>query len=142
MIEYMLDTNICVYTIKNRPSPIRDKFVQHLGRVCVSSIVASELYYGAAKSGVPKHRQDVESFLARLPVLEFGEEAAEQAGLIRADLASKGTPVGTYDLLIAAHARALGMTVVTNNMKEFSRVVDLKTENWIDRLWSDGRRMF
>ena len=132
MYHYMLDTNICIYTIKRRPAEVKEKFTQHLGRFCISSVVASELWYGAAKSGIARHRQDLESLLARIPVLEFDEKSAEKTGYIRADLANRGMPIGPYDVQIASHALTLGLTLVSNNLKEFQRIPDLNCENWIN----------
>ena len=128
---YMLDTNICIYVIKNRPAHVLQKFNKHHGEMCISSITASELYYGAAKSGVPRHFKDVETFIARIEVLPIASFDAEVAGRIRADLAGKGTPIGPYDTLIAGSAMATNMILVTNNIKEFERVDGLELENWI-----------
>ena len=131
MILYMLDTNMCIYVIKNRPAHVLKKFNKHHGNMCVSAITASELYYGAAKSGVPRHFEDVESFLAHIEVLPVTCLDGEVAGRIRADLAKKGTPIGPYDTLIAGHALANDLTLVTNNTREFERVDGLVLENWI-----------
>ena len=129
-MKYMLDTNICIYTIKNRPEAVRARFVEYLGQMCVSSIVASELHYGAAKSGISRHLEDVNSLLARLAIRPFDEMCAERAGAIRALLNRQGKPIGPYDLLIAAHAMTLNLTLVTNNLREFERIPGLLLENW------------
>ncbi|SEP15965.1 tRNA(fMet)-specific endonuclease VapC [Aquisalimonas asiatica] len=132
MLRYLLDTNICIYVIKHRPAQARERFNQHGPHLCTSSVVAAELYYGAARSGRPEHNLlQVESFLARLDILPFDENAAGHYGEIRADLARAGTPIGPYDLMIAAHARSRGLTVVTNNESEFTRVPGLLVENWV-----------
>ncbi|MDO4997897.1 MAG: tRNA(fMet)-specific endonuclease VapC [Neisseria sp.] len=130
-LRYMLDTNICIYTIKNKPQAVREYFQQHAQHLCISSIVLSELLYGAEKSDNPsKTLAVVESFAARLEVLNFDENAASHSAQIRAELAKQGTPIGHYDVLIAGHARSLGLVLVSNNTKEFERVDGLRLENW------------
>lgn len=131
MLRYMLDTNICIYTIKNNPAAVREKFQQHQNHLCISSIVLSELLYGAEKSSQPeKSLALIEGMAARLEVLNFDEHAAAHAAEIRADLARKGTPIGHYDVLIAGHARSRGLVLVSNNLREFERVDGLRLENW------------
>lgn len=131
MLKYMLDTNICIYTIKNKPQTVREAFNQHYGRMCISSVTLMELIYGAEKSASPeKNLRVVEGFIARLEVLNYGIDAAVQTGQIRAELARAGTPVGPYDSMIAAHARALGLILVTNNTREFERINGLRLEDW------------
>jgi tRNA(fMet)-specific endonuclease VapC len=133
MLRYMLDTNICIYTIKNNPAAVREKFQQHQNHLCISSIVLSELLYGAEKSSQPeKSLALIEGMAARLEVLNFDEHAAAHAAEIRADLARKGTPIGHYDVLIAGHARSRGLVLVSNNLREFERVDGLRLENWAD----------
>ncbi len=132
MLKYLLDTNICIYTIKNRPDAVRRAFKEHDGQMCVSTITQMELTYGAEKSAaVARNLNVVEGFLARLEVKAFDSPAAAHAGQIRAELARAGTPIGPYDQMIAGHARALGLIVVTNNAQEFSRVPGLRVENWL-----------
>lgn len=132
MLKYLLDTNICIYTIKNRPEQVRRTFIEHDGQMAVSVITQMDLLYGAEKSAsVAKNLEVVEGFLARLEVLEFDSAAAAHCGQIRAELARAGTPIGPYDQMIAGHARALGLIVVTNNLAEFSRVPGLRAENWV-----------
>ena len=132
MLRYMLDTNICIYTIKNNPAAVREKFQQHQNHLCISSIVLSELLYGAEKSSQPeKSLALIEGMAARLEVLNFDEHAAAHAAEIRADLARKGTPIGHYDVLIAGHARSRGLMLVSNNLREFERVDGLRLENWV-----------
>ena len=131
MLRYMLDTNICIYTIKNNPAAVREKFQQHQNHLCISSIVLSELLYGAEKSSQPeKSLALIEGMAARLEVLSFDEHAAAHAAEIRADLARKGTPIGHYDVLIVGHARSRGLVLVSNNLREFERVDGLRLENW------------
>ena len=133
MLRYMLDTNICIYTIKNNPAAVREKFQQHQNHLCISSIVLSELLYGAEKSSQPeKSLALIEGMAARLEVLNFDEHAAAHAAEIRADLARKGTPIGHYDVLIAGHARSRGLVLVSNNLREFEWVDGLRLENWAD----------
>lgn len=131
MLKYLLDTNICIYTIKNRPEVVRHAFIEHDGQICVSTVTQMELIYGAEKSSaVARNLRDVEGFLARLEVKDFDAAAATHTGQIRAELAKAGTPIGPYDQMIAGHARALGLTVVTNNVAEFQRVAGLRVANW------------
>lgn len=132
MLRYMLDTNICIYTIKNNPAIVREKFQQHQHHLCISSIVLSELLYGAEKSDTPtKSLALIESLAARLEVLDFDENAAAHSAEIRAELAKKGTPIGHYDVLIAGYARSRGLVLVSNNLREFERVGGLRLENWV-----------
>ena len=131
MLRYMLDTNILIYTIKNKPDVVRQRFEQHHGEMCTSCVTAMELLYGAHKSQAVRRNLDaVEGLLARLDVLDFEISAAEHAGEIRATLARLGTPIGPYYTMIVGHARSQGLTLVTNNMSEFERVSGLRLENW------------
>jgi tRNA(fMet)-specific endonuclease VapC len=132
MYKYMLDTNICIYTIKNKPDYVRDTFNQHQEQLCVSTVTIMELIYGAEKSSVPeKNMKVVESFLARLAVLDYDHRAAEHTGQLRAELQRQGKPIGPYDQMIAGHTRSLGLVLVTNNVREFDRVPGLRIENWV-----------
>ena len=132
MLKYMLDTNIVIYTIKNRPEEVRSRFKQHYGQMCISSVSYMELVFGAERSGNPERNLRVlEGFVARMDVLHFESEAAVHSGQLRAELANKGTPIGPYDLMIAGHARSEGFILVTNNEKEFTRVPGLRVENWL-----------
>jgi tRNA(fMet)-specific endonuclease VapC len=127
----MLDTNICIYTIKNQPSQVRDAFIRHQDQLCVSTVTAMELIYGAEKSGAPeKNLGVIEAFLARLAVMDYDLHAAEHTGQLRAELRQQGRPIGPYDQMIAGHARSLGLIVVTNNEREFERVPGLRIDNW------------
>lgn len=132
MLRYLLDTNICIYVIKNRPAEVREAFNRHANHLCLSSVTLAELSYGAEKSAQPAHNlQVVESFVARLEVLPFEDRAAAHFGQIRAVLEREGRVIGAYDLMIAAHARSQGLTLVTNNVGEFQRVPGLMVENWV-----------
>jgi tRNA(fMet)-specific endonuclease VapC len=131
MLKYMLDTNICIFTIKNRPQRVRDAFNRHHGQLCMSSVSLMELIYGAEKSASPERNLAVvEGFAARLEVLSYDEIAATHTGQLRAELARNGTPIDPYDQLIAGHARSRGLIVVTNNRHEFDRVAGLRVEDW------------
>lgn len=132
MIRYLLDTNICIYLIKQHPDTVLQRFRQvTVGDVGISSITVFELEYGIAKSTRPEqNRTALQNFLQPLFILPFDDLAAHEAGLIRAELERKGTPIGSYDLLIGAQARQTGLILVSNNMKEFKRIPALKLDNW------------
>lgn len=131
MIKYLLDTNIVIYTIKNRPSRVREAFTRHAGQIAISSVTLGELVFGAENSSKPEQNLAVvESFAARLEVLPFDANAAVHFGRIRSELKRSGTPIGPFDQMIAGHARGLGLVLVTNNQKEFKRVRGLLLENW------------
>ena len=133
MLRYMLDTNILIYTVKNKPEAVRQQFEAHGGEICTSSVTAMEMLYGAHKSQSVRRNLDViDALLSRLTVLDFDLTAAEHAGAIRASLASDGRPIGPYDTMIAGHARSLGLVLVTNNVGEFRRVSGLRLENWAE----------
>ena len=133
MLRYLLDTNIVIYVIKNRPQQVRERFTSYQGSLALSSISLMELFYGAEKSAQPQRNwRDVEGFAARLQVLDYGAAAAAHTGEIRAHLARLGTPIGPYDAMIAGHARASGLVLVTNNLAEFVRVPGLQLENWVE----------
>lgn len=128
----MLDTNIVIYTIKNRPPYVRELFQQHDGQMCISSVTFGELIYGAEKSRqVERNLADIEGLTARMEIAAFDEQAATHFGQLRAELPQRGQLIGPYDMMIAGHARSLGLTLVTNNMKEFERVAGLRFENWV-----------
>ena len=133
MLKYILDTNICIYTIKNRPSQVRQVFKRHSLQMCISTVTLMELIYSAEKSATPeKHLEIIEGFTARLDVLNYDCEAAVHTGQLRAELAGNGTPIGPYDQMIAGHARSRGLILVTNNVREFCRVPGLRVENWLE----------
>ncbi len=132
MLKYMLDTNIAIYVIKRRPIEMLKTFNQHAGQLCISSITLAELLHGVEKSRfVEQNLKNVESFISRLEVLEYGYKAASHYGDIRADLERKGTSIGVNDLHIAGHARSEGLIIVTKNVREFERVPGLRLENWV-----------
>ncbi|MFY8101156.1 MAG: tRNA(fMet)-specific endonuclease VapC, partial [Allorhizobium sp.] len=110
MLKYMLDTNICIFTVKNRPAYMREVFNRHHGQMCISAVSLMELIYGAEKSASPERNLAVvEGFAARLDVLPYDEIAASHTGQLRAELAKSGTPIGPYDQMIAGHARSRGL---------------------------------
>lgn len=133
-MTYMLDTNICIYAMKNKPENVLQKLKKELNNgVCISSITLAELEYGMKHSSNPaKNEQALLRFLIPLTVLPFGAAAASEYGTIRTYLQNKGTPIGPLDMLIAAHARAEDMILVTNNVREFERVPGLEVENWVE----------
>lgn len=134
MLKQMLDTNIVIYVIKRRPLEALETFNRHAGQMCISSITFAELMHGAEKSSRPEHNlRQVEDFFSRLEVLDYGRKAALHYGEIRADLERRGVVIGVNDLHIAGHARSEGLTLVTNNLREFQRVAGLRLENWIDK---------
>ena len=132
MLKYMLDTNIVIYTMKNKSDSVRERFKKHHGRMCISSIIYMELVYGAERSSNPdRNLTSLKGFVARMDVLPLDDSAAAHSGQISAELARLGMPIGPYDQLIAGHARSQGLVLVTNNEKEFARVPGLRTENWV-----------
>lgn len=132
MTRYMLDTNILSELARNPHGVVADRIAEVGGdAVCASIVTAAEQRFGCAKKGSPRLLRQVEAILEGVEILPFDVPAdAEYAG-IRAELEAAGTPIGPNDLLIAAHARALGTTLVTANISEFSRVRELKVENWL-----------
>jgi len=130
MLRYLLDTNIVIYVIKRRPPEVREVFNRQHGRMAISAITLAELAHGAEKSGdPPRNLAVIEDFCSRLEVLPYTAKAAMHFGSIRAALEARGTPIGLNDLHIAAHARSEGLTLVTNNLREFERVPGLLSEN-------------
>lgn len=128
----MLDTNIVIYAIKNRPAKLKTLFKQNTGQMCISSVTFGELVYGAEKSTqIERNLADIEAMAARLEIMPFDTSATIHFGQLRAELAKSGKQIGPYDLMIAGHARSLGFMMVTNNTKEFKRVPGLRIENWI-----------
>ena len=131
MLRYLLDTNIVIYVIKRRPPQALDIFNQHAGRMAISAITLAEMHHGVEKSSDPAaNLAVVEDFCSRLEVLPYAAKAAQHYGAIRSALEKQGQPIGVNDLHIAAHARSEGLTLVTNNLREFERVPALQLENW------------
>ena len=133
-MNYMLDTNICIYVMKEKPEAVLRRFQQELNAgLCISSITLAELEYGMKHSSNPiKNEQALLRFLVPLSILRFGATAAFEYGDIRDYLQKQGTPIGPLDMLIAAHARSERMILVTNNIREFERVPHLELENWAE----------
>lgn len=131
-MKYMLDTNIVIFVIKKRSADIIKRFLEHEPEdICISSITYAELLHGVENSNArEKNKLALAMFLSGIQIVPFDMAAAEAYGRIRADLQRKGTPIGPMDTLIAAHAKSLGLIVVTNNTREFSRVQDLDLEDW------------
>ena len=129
---YLLDTNILSDLIRNPFGPVAQR-IEAVGAktVCTSIIVAAELRYGSAKKGSPRLQARVEDILATIPVLPLEVPADADYGRQRAQLEASGQPIGGNDLLIAAHALALGLTLVTHNTREFSRIAGLQVEDWL-----------
>jgi len=126
MRKFMLDTNTCIFTIKNEPDQVRQAFSKHRRQFGIGAVSLMALVYGAEKNLAV-----VEGFAARLDVLDYDALAAEHTGQLRAELAKAGTPIGPYDQMIAGHARSRGLTVITNNLREFQRVQGLRVEDWV-----------
>ncbi|RPI70116.1 MAG: type II toxin-antitoxin system VapC family toxin [Ignavibacteriales bacterium] len=132
-MKYLLDTNICIYIIKRKPSQVIDKFKrQKTGNIAISSISVAELYYGVYKSLKPDENMiALQEFLAPLERLEFNNEDALAYGKIRSSLESKGSLIGAMDMLIASQALSRDLVLITNNEKEFNRIEELLIENWV-----------
>ena len=132
-MTYMLDTNICIYAIKNKPEGVLEKLRGniYLG-ICISAITLAELEHGVAKSRYPeRNAAALLKILSLINVEPFDDNAAVEYGMICAYLQRLGTPIGTMDMLIAGHARSRDLILVTNNLREFQRVPDLRLENWV-----------
>lgn len=131
-MKYMLDTNICIYTIKRKPNSVIQRFLAHdPEELCISAITYAELMHGVEKSqAAEKNRLALALFLSPITVLDFDSSAAEEYGRIRAELERRGTPISSMDMLIAGHAKSRNLTLVTNNVREFIRVEGLEVENW------------
>ena len=132
MLRYLLDSNLLIEVLRRRPAKLRTRFNREASVLATSSVVVSELFFGALISARPvENREEVERLLSRLDILSFDRGAAEHAADIRAQLQRKGQPIGAYDLLIAGHARSRGLELVTGNLREFSRVPGLKASAWL-----------
>lgn len=131
MLRYLLDTHIAIYVIKNKPMSALKLFNEHAGHMAISAITLAELLHGAEKSNAPaRSLAVVEDFCTRLQVLSYGPKAAQHYGSIRSALEKQGQPIGVNDLHIAVHARSEGLTLVSNNLREFERVEALQLANW------------
>jgi len=130
---FMLDTDICIYIIKRKPIRVLDRFKKaEISEITISSITLSELLFGVSKSSKPEQNlMALTQFVAPLDILPYGDEAAQYYGELRARLEKQGTPIGSLDMLIAAHALSISGTLITNNEKEFNRVPNLNIENWV-----------
>lgn len=133
-MRYMLDTNICIYAIKHKPEKVLEELQRHdPSDVCISAVTYAELIHGVEKSAaIEKNRLALSLLLANIEIFDFDAKAADCYGKIRAELEKKGSPIGPLDMMIAGHARSLEFTLVTNNIKEFSRVSGLRQENWAE----------
>jgi tRNA(fMet)-specific endonuclease VapC len=134
-MNLMLDTNICIYIIKQRPPEVLTRFKGYVvGDIAVSSITVAELQFGVQRSQTPERNQPaLDQFLMPLAVVGFDQAAAVAYGQVRTSLERNGRPIGPLDTLIAAHALSLKLTLVTNNVAEFARVPGLKVINWVNR---------
>ena len=132
-MKFMLDTNIIAYAINRRHPQVLQNLRSHLqDELCISAITMAELEYGVCNSSRPdQNRVALMLFLAPIEVRPFDGLAAAEYGRIRADLKKRGEPIGANDMLIAAQAKVLGCTLVSNNLKEFQKVEGLQTENWV-----------
>jgi tRNA(fMet)-specific endonuclease VapC len=132
-MRYMLDTNICSYVLRSRPPSVKARFEKTgPGALAVSTVVLAELLYGAARH--PKAvaiRREIADLVSRLTVIPWDEAAAAHYGALRAALEKAGTPLGAMDMMIAAHARSLGATLVSNDVRHFDRVEGLRVANWV-----------
>lgn len=135
---YLLDTNVLIALLRGNGVAARPRLREAEGRVAVSTVSEMELEYGIERSDDPhRNRQAVDDLLSLVDVLPFDGLAAMHAGRVRARLAARGTPIGPYDALLAGHARSLGLVMVTNNVREFSRVPGLEVEDWLAQAPSD-----
>ena len=130
---FMLDSDVCIYIINERNVALRGKFESNASAICISAITYAELCYGAAHSiRVEENTEELAAFCLDLEIVPFDAAAGDHSGKIRQALMQRGRPIGANDLLIAAHARSTGATLVTNNEREFARVPELRTENWLE----------
>jgi len=131
MLRYLLDANLCIRVLRDRTPSLRDRFNREADGLAISTIILTELLHGAAKSARPDaNRREVENFAARLEVLPYDAAAAHHAADIRAALERQGRSIGSYDVLIAGHARSKGLVVVTGDRGELGRVDGLRCEDW------------
>jgi tRNA(fMet)-specific endonuclease VapC len=132
-MKFILDTDICIYIIKRKPPDVLERFKQtEISQIAISSVTLSELLYGVSKSSKPEQNlMALTQFVAPLEILPYGDEAAQYYGKLRTHLEKQGTPIGSLDMLIAAHALSIDGILITNNEKEFIRVPHLKIDNWL-----------
>jgi tRNA(fMet)-specific endonuclease VapC len=131
-MKAMLDANLCIRVLRDRPIYIKDRFKKEAPTLGISTVVLHELFYGAARSSRPDiQRAMVDSFSAQIRVVNFDSVAADHAADIKANLAASGKLIGPNDLLIAGHARSLGLKLITGNLGEFTRVDGLRCEDWL-----------
>lgn len=131
MLRFLLDTDLCIRVLRDRSPSLRERFNRDAEGLSISTIVLTELLRGAGKSARPEdNRREVENFASRLEVLSFDAAAADHAADIRVDLERRAQSIGSYDVLIAGHARSRGLVVVTGNRGEFDRVEGLRCEDW------------
>ncbi|MCI9527099.1 MAG: type II toxin-antitoxin system VapC family toxin [Lachnospiraceae bacterium] len=132
-MKYMLDTNICIFIIKQKPENVLKRFLQlEPGDICISSITYAELVHGVEKSQArEKNRLALTIFLSEIQIMPFDDLAAQVYGKVKTDLQKKGTVIGPFDTLIAAHAKSLHLVLITNNTREFARVEGLELEDWV-----------
>jgi tRNA(fMet)-specific endonuclease VapC len=132
MLRYMLDTNVCIEVMRRPTEKVAAKFAANAHSIAISTITLHELVHGADRSRRPEYQHELISDLtARLQILAFDAAASHQSGNIHATLASTGRIIGAYDMLIAGHARSLALIVITNNLREFTRVEGLRCEDWL-----------
>jgi tRNA(fMet)-specific endonuclease VapC len=131
-MKLMLDTNVCIHLIKEQPASVLERFASHpVGEIGMSVITLAELEYGVTKSSRPtKNREALEQFISPLEVAPFDRHATAAYGRLRTALEKKGQPIGSMDLLIAAHALSLDVRLITHNVREFGRVPGLRIEDW------------
>ncbi len=132
-MRYMLDTNICSYVLRIRPASVKQRFDEAgPDALAISTVVLAELLYGAARhSQAAAIRREIRDFVSRLDVLPWDEPAADHYGDLRAELERQGRPLGAMDLMIAAHARSRGATLVSNDLRHFQRIEGLLVANWV-----------
>lgn len=131
MLAYMLDTDTVSFALRGRWQVANRLLQQRPSELCISSITLAELRYGAEMKRSRKLHRLIDTFLEAITIAPFDGAAADRFGVVAASLARRGTPIGGYDTLIGTHALALGLTLVTNNVKHFEKIPGLKTENWV-----------
>jgi tRNA(fMet)-specific endonuclease VapC len=131
-LHYMLDTNVCIHVMRRPDSPMAHLFKANSGALAISTVTLHELLHGVERSARPQYQRELtEDMVSRLALLDFDDTAATHSANIHATLAKAGRVIGVFDMLIAGHARSLGLTVVTSNIGEFTRVEGLRCEDWL-----------